>query len=374
MPAARRPEQGRPEDDRRWMARALGLARRGLGRTSPNPPVGAVIVRRGRVVGEGWHRRAGGPHAEIVALRRAGRAARGATLYLTLEPCTHVGRTPPCAPAVIEAGLARVVVAAPDPDPRVRGRGIRAVRAAGIPVEVGVLAREARALTAWFRHFVTRRRPYVLLKLAASLDGRIATARGESRWVSGPAARRFVHRLRDRVDAVMVGAGTVIADDPALTCRVRGGRDPLRIVVDGRLRVPPGARVVRQRSPAPTLIATTAGARAARRRALARAGAEVVAFPGRRGRLRLGGLLRALAARGVVSVLIEGGGELAAAALRERAVDRVLLVLAPVLLGGDARSALGPLAVRRLARAPRLAGGRRSRLGRDLLWEGAVQY
>lgn len=360
--------------DARFMARAVALARRGLGRTSPNPPVGAVVVRGGRIVGEGWHRRAGGPHAEVVALRRAGARARGATLYVTLEPCSHFGRTPPCARAVIAAGVARVVVAVGDPNPRVRGRGVRALRAAGIAVEIGLLGDAAAEVSAWFRHWVVRRRPYVLLKLAASLDGRIATASGASRWVSGAPARRWVHALRNRVDAVMVGAGTVLADDPALTCRVRGGRDPHRVVVDGRLRVSPRAAIFRGGSSASTFVATTAAASRHRRRALERAGAQVLELPGRAGRLRIGALLAALGARGVVSVLIEGGGELAAAALRERVVDRLLVVSAPLVLGGDGRAMLGALGVRRLARAPRLRHPRVTPLGRDLLWDGAVQY
>ncbi len=356
------------------MGRAVALSRRALGRTSPNPPVGAVVVRAGRIVGEGWTRPAGGPHAEVVALRRAGAAARGATLYVTLEPCSHFGRTPPCVDAVVAAGLRRVVVAVGDPNPRVRGRGLRALRAARIRVDVGVLADDAGAVTAWWRHAIVRRRPFLLLKLAASLDGRIATATGDARWVSGPAARRRVHELRNAVDAVMVGAGTVLADDPALTCRVRGGRDPLRVVVDGRLRVSPRARVVRQRSEAPTLIATTAPAPARRAAALRRAGAEVLALPGRRGRVALTALLDALAERGIVSVLIEGGGDLAAEALRARVVDRLLVVSAPVLIGGDGVAMVAALGVRRLAGAPRLRDVSVTRLGADLLWDGAVQY
>jgi diaminohydroxyphosphoribosylaminopyrimidine deaminase/5-amino-6-(5-phosphoribosylamino)uracil reductase len=356
------------------MARAVALAHRALGRTSPNPAVGALVVLGGRVVGEGWTRPAGGPHAEVVALRQAGARTRGATLYVTLEPCAHHGRTPPCIDAVIAGGIARVVVGVGDPNPRVRGRGFRALRAAGIEVTTGVLAAEAGAVSAWFRNFIVRGRPFVMLKLAASLDGRIATARGESRWISGPAARRWVHELRNRVDAVMVGSGTVLADDPALTCRVRGGRDPIRIVVDGRLRTPVRARLVRQRSPAATLIATTASAPAARRVALTRAGVEVLLVPGARGHVSLPALFRELAARGIVSVLIEGGGELAAAALRAETVDRALLVSAPLLLGGDGRAMLGSLGVGRLARAPHVADPIFSRLGPDLLIEGPVAY
>jgi diaminohydroxyphosphoribosylaminopyrimidine deaminase/5-amino-6-(5-phosphoribosylamino)uracil reductase len=361
-------------DDVKWMARAVELARRGLGRTSPNPAVGAVVVKGGRIVGEGWTRPAGGPHAEVVALRQAGSRARGATLYVTLEPCAHHGRTPPCARAVIAAGLARVVVAVGDPNPRVRGRGLTLLRNAGIVVTTGALADEAGAVTAWWRHWIVRSRPYVLLKLAASLDGRIATADGESRWISSAAARRWVHELRNRVDAVMVGAGTVRADDPALTCRLRGGRDPLRVIVDGRCAIGANAQVIRQRSRAQTIIATTVVAPVSKRRRLQRAGADVLVGPGRAGRVALEPLLRVLAARGVVSVLIEGGGELAAAAIRERVVDRLLLVSAPLVIGGDGRPLLGALGLRRLAAAPRLVDERVSRLGPDLLREGTVQY
>jgi diaminohydroxyphosphoribosylaminopyrimidine deaminase/5-amino-6-(5-phosphoribosylamino)uracil reductase len=293
---------------------------------------------------------------------------------VTLEPCAQFGQTPPCADAVIAAGLARVVVGVGDPNPLVRGRGLRGLRRAGIAVTTGVLAEEAGAMSAWFRHFIVQRRPFVLLKLAASLDGRIATARGESRWISGPAARRWVHELRNRVDAVMVGAGTAIADDPALTCRVRGGRDPLRVVVDGRLRMSPRARMLRQRSRASTLIATTRVAPRGRSRALTRAGAEVIALSGRGTTVNLGALLRELGARGVVSVLIEGGGELAASALRARLVDRLLLVSAPTLLGGDGRAMLGALGLRRLADAPRIVDETVTRLGPDLLREGPVAY
>jgi diaminohydroxyphosphoribosylaminopyrimidine deaminase/5-amino-6-(5-phosphoribosylamino)uracil reductase len=267
-----------------------------------------------------------------------------------------------------------VVVAVGDPNPRVRGRGLTALRAAGISVDVRVLADEAGEVSAWFRHFVVRRRPYVLLKLAASLDGRIATARGESRWVSSAAARRWVHTLRNRVDAVMVGAGTVLADDPALTCRIRGGRDPRRIVVDGRLRVSPRAAIFRRPSAQPTLVVTTTTADRRRRRALERAGAEIVALPGRRGRVTIDALLAALAARDVVSVLVEGGGLLAATMLRARAVDRMQVVSAPLLIGGDGRSMVAPLELARLATAPRLDPLTVTRLGPDVLWDGAVQY
>jgi diaminohydroxyphosphoribosylaminopyrimidine deaminase/5-amino-6-(5-phosphoribosylamino)uracil reductase len=375
--ATRRGEKRRSPErpgDARWMRRAVALAERALGRTSPNPAVGAVLVRGGRVVGEGWTRPVGGPHAEVVALRRAGTRARGATLYVTLEPCSHHGRTPPCAAAVIAAGVARVVVAVGDPNPRVRGRGFRALARAGVDVTTGVLAAEAGTVSTWFRHCIVRRRPFVLLKLAASLDGRIATSTGQSRWISGPAARRWVHELRNRMDAVMVGSGTVLADDPALTCRIRGGRDPLRVVVDGGLRTPTRSRLVRQPSAARTIVATTPRAPAGRKRALERAGADVIVVPGRGARVDLAALLGLLAERGVVSVLVEGGGDLAAALLRARLVDRVAVVTAPMFLGGDGRPMLGALALGGIAGAPRLVRGSVTQLGPDLLHEGPVAY
>lgn len=370
-----KPRSPERPDDARWMRRAAALAERALGRTSPNPAVGAVVVRGDRVVGEGWTRPVGGPHAEVVALRRAGERARGATLYVTLEPCSHHGRTPPCVDAVMAAGIGRVVVAVGDPNPRVRGRGLGALARAGIDVTTGVLAEEAGEVSAWFRHWIVRRRPFVILKLAASLDGRIATATGESRWISGPAARRWVHGLRNRIDAVMVGSGTVLADDPELTCRVRGGRNPMRVVVDGGLRISPRARLLRKRSSAaPTIVATTVRATTARTKALVRAGAEVVTVPGRGPRVDLGALFRLLGERGVVSVLVEGGGDLAAALLRARLVDRVALVTAPILLGGDGRPMLGGLGLDRLADAPRVVRGRVRSLGPDVLHEGPVAY
>jgi diaminohydroxyphosphoribosylaminopyrimidine deaminase / 5-amino-6-(5-phosphoribosylamino)uracil reductase len=368
------PKNAEQPGDRRWMARAVALAQRALGRTSPNPAVGAVVVRNGRAVGEGFTRPAGGPHAEVIALRQAGRRAEGATLYVTLEPCAHHGRTPPCVDALIASGLARVVAAVGDPNPLVQGRGFRTLRRAGISVTTGVLAEEAGAVSEWFRHFIVQRRPFVILKLAASLDGRIATARGESRWISSPEARRFVHELRNRVDAVMVGSGTALADDPALTCRLRGGRDPLRVVVDGRLRLSPRARMLHQRSNAGTVIATTRAASPAQARRLAQAGAEILTVASSRGQVTLAALLRDLAKRGIVSVLVEGGGERAAAALRARLVDRLLVVTAPILLGGDGRPMLGDLGLARLSAAPRLVDEQVTRLGPDLLREGPVAY
>jgi diaminohydroxyphosphoribosylaminopyrimidine deaminase/5-amino-6-(5-phosphoribosylamino)uracil reductase len=353
------------------MARALSLAARGLGRTHPNPAVGAVVVRRGRIVGEGFHRRAGAAHAEIVALRAAGRRAAGATLYVTLEPCTHFGRTPPCLERVVAAGVARVVIGIRDPNPRVRGRGVSGLQRAGVAVTVGTLAAECRELTAGYLSWIRRGRPLVVLKLAASLDGRIATVTRASRWITHAPARRRVHELRNRLDAVMVGAGTVRADDPRLTCRLRGGRDPIRIVVAGRLRLPVGARLLRPGSRAPTWIVTASDVSRRRAAALTSAGIEVIRLPGH-GRVRVASMLRELGRRGVTSVLVEGGATLAAELLRARLVDRVVLFLAPLLIGGDGVPLVGPLGAREPARALRLLDLRAERLGPDLVVEATL--
>jgi len=352
--------------DEVFMRRAIALARRGVGRTSPNPPVGAVVVAGGRVVGSGWHRRAGAPHGEAAALRAAGARARGATLYVTLEPCNHAGRTPPCTDAVLAAGVRRVVFGARDPNRRVRGGGAARLRRAGVTVVEGVEAAACADLIAPFAHVARTGRPLVTLKLAATLDGRIATRTGASRWITGPPARRFVHQLRNEMDAVMVGAGTIAADDPRLTCRMPGGRDPLRVVVDGRLRTPLTARVLTNRAARGTVVATviTTGRKLA---TLRTRGATVLTFPGRAGSLSLRRLLRALAERGVSSVLLEGGAALAAAALRGGVVDRLLVFLAPTLIGGDGRPMLTSLGVARLAGARRLRWVGVESIGRDLM-------
>jgi diaminohydroxyphosphoribosylaminopyrimidine deaminase/5-amino-6-(5-phosphoribosylamino)uracil reductase len=359
--------------DARFMARALELAARGLGRTFPNPPVGAVLVRGGRIVGEGLHRRAGGPHAEIEALAAAGPRARGATLYVTLEPCTHWGRTPPCVDALLPLGLARVVVAMRDPNPRVRGRGAARLARAGVPVVVGAGAAEARLLTAGYCMRVRRGRPLVTLKLALTLDGRIAAAGGDARWITGPDARRFSHVLRDISDAVLVGAGTVRADDPLLTCRLRGGHSPVRVVLAGsRLALPARARVLASGGP-PTWVVAPRDAPARRVAALRRRGIDVIVLPVRRGRVPFTTVVRALGERGITSLLVEGGATVAAEALRAGVVDRVVLFVAPALLGGDAIPAVGPLGLRRVRDALRLEGLAVGRLGDDLVLEGRLR-
>jgi diaminohydroxyphosphoribosylaminopyrimidine deaminase/5-amino-6-(5-phosphoribosylamino)uracil reductase len=354
-------------DDAHYMRLALRLGRRGLGRTSPNPPVGAVVVAGNTVVGRGYHHRAGLPHGEVEALRAAGKKARGATLYVTLEPCAHHGRTPPCTDAVIAAGVRRVVVGTRDPNPEVPGNGIARLRAAGIEVTTGVEPAGCDELIAAFRKHVTTGMPLVTLKLAASLDGRIATATGESRWITNERSRRYAHRLRDQHDAILVGAETVLHDDPELTCRLRGGHNPLRVILDGRLRLPLGAKVLGDTAAAATVVVTGQQASVAKTRQIEARGATVVRLPAQAGRISMARLMRTLSRRGLMSVLIEGGATVAAAALAARVVDRVLIFYAPKLIGGDGRPMLGPLGVRRLQQALRLGPLRVQRLATDVL-------
>lgn len=360
----------RRDEDVRYMRRALALARRAAGRTRPNPMVGAVVVREGRVVGEGYHRQAGTPHAEVHALQAAGPLARGATLYVSLEPCAHHGRTPPCTDAILAAGIRRVVAATVDPNPLVAGRGLERLRRAGLEVATGVLEEEARELNAAFFKYITAGRPLVTFKYAMTLDGKVASRTGAARWISSPAARRLVHRWRAAADAVVVGVGTVLADDPELTVRLVRGRDPVRVVVDSRLRTPASARVVAAaaRSPAPTWIATTELAPPERRAALAAAGAEVLVLPARGGRVDLHGLLAELARREITGVLLEGGPTLAAAFLEEGLVDRVAAFVCPLLLGGvTAPGPVGGAGRADPAEALPLQDVRWRRVGDDLL-------
>ncbi len=322
--------------DERFMARALDLAARGLGETNPNPVVGCVVVRGGRVVGEGLHRRAGGPHAEVIALQKAGARAKGATAYLTLEPCAHTGRTPPCAPLVAASGVARVVVAVGDPDPRVSGRGLRLLRAKGIRVTTGVLRDRAALLNERFLVAAARRRPFVLLKAGLSLDGRIATASGRSRWITDERQRRAARGLRRLFDAVAVGIGTVLADDPLLLPEPRVRRPFTRVVFDRRLRTPVGSRLVRSVSEGRVVVLTGPRPHPRRRAALEKAGVDVL--PTRA--LTPRGALRAL--DGIASLMVEGGSALLGAFLHARVFDQVVLFRAPMLLGGrNSLSAFG---------------------------------
>ena len=327
-------------EDPRWMARALELARRGLGETNPNPMVGCVLVKRGRVVGEGWHRHAGGPHAEVQALRAAGRAARGATAYVTLEPCAHQGRTPPCARALLQAGVRRVVAALRDPNPVVNGRGLASLRRAGVEVVVGVAADEAAALNERFVIAARLGRPFVMLKAAMTLDGRIATAAGESKWITAAPLRRRARALRRLHDGVAVGVGTVLADDPLLLPQPRTRRPFHRVVFDSRLRTPSRSRLVSSARDSPLWIVTTEAA--AGRQALEARGVRVLAAPARDGHVDLAWALAALRAEGLWSLMVEGGSDLLGALLAARLFDQVALFRAPLLLGGrQSRPAFG---------------------------------
>jgi diaminohydroxyphosphoribosylaminopyrimidine deaminase/5-amino-6-(5-phosphoribosylamino)uracil reductase len=349
---------------------ACRLALRAAGRTSPNPMVGAVLVRNGKVIATGFHKFAGGNHAEINALERAGSKASGATLYINLEPCSHQGKTPPCAPALIRAGIKEIVVGMRDPNPIVSGRGLRQLRLAGVRVRTGVLGAECQQLNEAFTKYITRKIPFVVLKLAASLDGKIATTSGDAKWISDAASRSAVHQLRDRVDAVLVGAGTVLVDNPQLTCRIVGGRDPWRVIVDGRLRIPIGARLLRHPEPERSIIVTSKQASKRKIRALEAVGAQVWKFAARNDEIPWLPILRRLAVLGVVNVLIEGGATTAASALRAKVVDKLLLFYAPKILGGDGRVMIDGLGITRVRNAIRLKRLEVRQSGPDLLVSG----
>jgi diaminohydroxyphosphoribosylaminopyrimidine deaminase / 5-amino-6-(5-phosphoribosylamino)uracil reductase len=331
--------------DEGFMREALALAEAVLGLTTPNPAVGCVIVRDGRVVGRGVTASGGRPHGETRALAEAGERARGATAYVSLEPCAHQGETPACARALIAAGLAKVVAGCLDPYPAVRGRGIALLKQAGIEVTVGVLESECRRLNQGFFTRVARGRPMAILKLAATLDGRIAAASGDSRWISSEESRALVHRWRREADAVMVGAGTVIADDPRLTCRMEGGRDPARVIIDSRLKVSPEAKVFRQKSGAPSILVTSEANFAKAQRRFRGSATELIGARAEHGAIPLDGLMREFGKRGWCRVLIEGGAHLAGAALAAGIVDRVAMFIAPRILGSGLSAVEGLTAV-----------------------------
>lgn len=357
------------------MRRAIELAERGRGLTSPNPMVGAVIVAPGgEVVGEGFHARAGAAHAEVEALQVAGGRARGATVYVTLEPCAHHGRTPPCAHALVAAGVARVVAAVGDPNPLVSGKGFAELRQAGIEVVTGVGVAEAERQNRVLLTAMRERRPHVILKAGMTLDGKIADLHGASRWITGEPARRHAHQLRSEADAIVVGVGTVLRDDPELTVRLGRPwpREPLRVVLDTRARTPRDARFVRAGTPSCALIVVGANVPEERIRELAGSGATIVPCRTRDGRVELGALLSELFTREVRAVLVEGGGEVHAAFLDAGLVDRVAMYVAPLLVGGrDATPVVGGVG-RELKSAVRLGGFAVTELGDDLLIEAEV--
>jgi len=369
-PADRRANRPAGGEDRAHMAAALALARRGLGRVAPNPAVGCVLVNDGRVVGRGWTQPGGRPHAETEALSRAGERARGATAYVSLEPCAHHGQTPPCAEALIAAGVVRCVTALVDPDERVAGRGLARLRAAGIAVAEGLLAAEAEELNAGYLMRVRRGRPLVTLKLATTLDGRIATKTGESRWITGEAARAEGHLLRAEHDAVLVGGVTALADDPRLDVRLAGLEDraPLRVALDGGLRLSATHDLVARARQRPTLLFTRAGHPGGRRRPFDAAGVELAEVgTDDAGHLALPAVLQALGGRGVTRLLVEGGGRLAAGLLRADLVDRLVWFRASGVIGDDGVAAVGALGLERLADQPRFRRTAVAPVGADLV-------
>ncbi|MDH3503946.1 MAG: bifunctional diaminohydroxyphosphoribosylaminopyrimidine deaminase/5-amino-6-(5-phosphoribosylamino)uracil reductase RibD [Nitrospirota bacterium] len=363
------------------MKRALSLAAKGKGRTSPNPMVGAVIVKDGQIVGEAFHRQPGEPHAEILALHHAGPRARGGVLYVTLEPCCHTNkRTPPCVPLLIQSGLARVCVAMVDPNPQVNGRGLQQLKKANLPVFVGVLEQDARHLNEVYGYWITTGRPLVIIKGAMTLDGKIATASGESRWITGERARQDVHRLRSQVDAILVGVGTVMADDPELsargktTTRTRVGRQPVRVVLDSQLRIPPNAKILQWVGEQPTILCTTTQAPPKKIQLLRERGIQVWVLPVQAGMVSLKACLSRLGKEGLTSVLIEGGSTVNASALQQGLVNRVRLYLAPTLLGGqDAKGLIGGQSPKKLDRAWPLADCQLKKLGKDWLVTGTIE-
>ena len=353
------------------MRAALRLAVKGQGRTSPNPMVGSVVVSRGgKVLGVGFHEAAGLPHAEVLALEEAGRKAKGATLYITLEPCAHFGRTPPCADAIKEAGIKRVVIGAKDPNPLVRGKGIRILRRAGVEVTSGVLAVQCESLNEGYNIFITTGMPLVTLKLAATLDGRIATASGESKWITGTKSRRLVHEMRAGSDALLVGSGTVKSDDPRLTVRgVKGSVDPVRVVLDTRLAISPKARLFGKGG----ALIIYCGRRAGKKKieALESLGATVVKVTETKDGLSLRSVLKDLARRGVTSVMVEGGARLSASVLKGGFFDKVKIFYSPKLLGADATSMVGKLSIRKLKSALEIKDMKVRLVGEDILIEGS---
>lgn len=363
--------------DRRYMKKALALAKRSVGLASPNPPVGCVIVRDGEIVGRGWHEYSRWDHAEVRALRDAADRARGAVVYVTLEPCCHEGRTPPCVDRLIEAGVARVVAARLDPNPRVSGRGIERLRAAGVRTDVGVFEEEAGELIEPFACHITRGRPLVISKVGMSLDGKIGTGRPEGRSITSPQGLAFSQKLRLVADAILVGVGTILADDPLLTYRGKApkARPLLRVVLDARLDTPPGARLLKQEAGAPVLLFCARNAPAARRSRLESIGAEIFPAPCREGRIDLDSVLEELGRRSVLGLLVEGGSRVHWSFLSGRLVDKFFFVAAPLVLGGEkAVPAVGGRGFRSAAESPKFRVRRFFHAGPDLVLETYPSY
>jgi diaminohydroxyphosphoribosylaminopyrimidine deaminase/5-amino-6-(5-phosphoribosylamino)uracil reductase len=359
------------------MKAALRLARRGAGRVSPNPLVGAVIVKNGAIVGKGYHARFGGPHAEINALRNAGARARGASLYINLEPCCHYGKTPPCTDALITSGIKKIYVGMVDPNPAVSGKGIQKLRKAGIAVETGLLEDQCRLLNESFIKHITEKVPLVTLKAGLTLDGNIATARGDSKWITCEQSRRLVHKVRSEVDAIMIGSGTLIADDPQLTARLESKtlKNPLRVVVDEKLRIPLESNVLKPQLAAGTLIVTSPALSSSRKAGqIKKSGARVLAAPLKKGLIDLKALIKKLGDMEIASLLIEGGSEINASALAAGIVDRILFFYAPKIIGGrNSIHVVGGSGVQKIAGAIEISGMEVQRIGSDFLVSGHIK-
>lgn len=359
----------------RFMKQALKLALKARGQTSPNPLVGAIVVKNGKILGKGYHRKAGLAHAEVMALDRAGRASSGATLYVTLEPCSHFGRTPPCVNKILASGIKEVVFAMYDPNPLNNGKGAQFLRRHRIKVIAGILEKEAREINQVFIKYVTKRLPFVTVKVAQSLDGKIATPSGNSRWITSEASRRFVHRLRSQVDAILVGINTVLRDNPLLSCRYLGylhKRQPKKIIVDSRLRLSPALNIFSPHSPAQIIIATTRFAPQKRVLYFSKK-AQVIVVKNKEKRVDLRDLMKRLAKQGITHVLIEGGGEIIASALKMGLVDRMIVFISPKIIGGrDAPTAVEGEGIKRLKEAKNLKDIRLKRFGQELIIEGRL--
>lgn len=359
--------------DEKYMKMALNLAEKGRGHTSPNPMVGAVIVKDGRIIGQGYHEKCGGSHAEINAFDSAAESVEGACLYVTLEPCSHYGKTPPCAEKIIEKKIKRVVAAMKDPNPLVAGRGLEKLKSAGIEITSGVLEEEAKKLNEVFIKFITSREPFVHLKAAMSLDGKIATSAGESQWISCEESRKEVHELRGRYSGIMAGVQTVIKDNPSLTCRIGGGKNPIRIIADSRLRIPLESKVLTEQDKALTVIAATEAADKKKCLELEKRGVKVLILPEYKGHVSLKALMVELGKMDIDSILLEGGGMLNYSALEEKIVDKVSIYTAPILLGGEAApSPIRGEGVKKLSDAVRLREMNYYLIGRDIKIEGYI--
>lgn len=371
-------------DDKVFMSLALGLAKKGLGKTSPNPVVGAVVVKNGKVVGTGYHKKAGLEHAEIRALREAAGKAKDATLYVTLEPCDHFGKTLPCTEAIIKSGVRKVVAAMRDPNPLNNGKGFKRLKKAGIEVVSGVLENDAKKLNEIFIKYITTKKPFVIAKIAQSLDGKIATRTGDSKWISGEESRQYVHRLRGTVDAVMVGANTVIKDDPLLTSRPlktdyrlqttdqrQEVKQPVKIVVDSMLKISPMAKIFSKVSPAKVILATTKSAHKDRIRRFKKMGADVLILGVKNGKVDLRQLMKELGRREITSVLVEGGGELIGSLVEENLIDKFLFFISPKIIGGkNAITSVEGRGIKKFSQAPILKDIKYKKFGNDLLIEG----